>query len=239
MDEDNQSAVSKFLEGVEDNKFEPVVDSPFSEPEVEPVVEKEEKPLPYHKDEKLQKYISKEVEKRLKDFTPETKEVEKKEDDDYWVRLIGNDTPEKVAMTKEAKLREERLLEQAEERAFNRLSAHEQEQVREEQEAVEELGNALESIEENFDVDLSNQKLRSDFLTYVERIAPKDRDGEIIEYPDMNSAWETFSERRTSQPSRAKQLASQGLSRSSSETTSVQPKRLNWDAADEYIESLK
>ncbi len=237
MDE-NKSVVSKFLEETNDNKFETVVDSHFAEPEVVEEV-KEEKPLPYHKDEKLQKYISKEVEKRLRDFTPPATEVKKEDEDDYWVRLIGNDTPEKIAMTKEAKAREERLLEQAEERAFNRLSAHEQEQVREEQEAEEELGNALESIEENFDVDLTrNQKLRSDFLTYVERIAPKDRNGEITEYPDMNSAWETFNERRSNQPSRAKQLASTGLNRSS-ESIGVPQKRITFDSADEYLESIK
>ncbi len=229
MDKDN-SAVSKFLEGVEDNKFETVIDNPFSEPEVPEVVEEEsKKPIPYNRDEKLQKYISKEVEKRLKDFTPETTaKVEDKEVDDYYVRLIGNDTPEKVAMIREAQARDERMLEQAEERAFNRLSRHEQEAIAEERGAQEELGNALESIEETFDVDLSNQKLRSEFLTYVERIAPKDKDGEIIEFPDMNSAWETFNERRTPQNSRAKQLASQGLSRSS-ETTSTPQRRPTFD----------
>ena len=228
MDKD-KSAVSKFLEGVEDNKFETVIDSPFSEPEAEVVEEKIEKPIPYNRDEKLQKYISKEVEKRLKDFTPEPTKVEEKEVDDYYVRLIGNDTPEKVAMIREAQARDERMLEQAEERAFNRLSRHEQEAIAEEREAEDELGNALESIEENFDVNLtSNQKLRSEFLTFVERIAPKDKDGDITEFPDMNSAWETFNERRAPQNSRAKQLASQGLSRSS-ETTSTPQRRPTFD----------
>lgn len=239
MENEEKSVVSKFLEGAEENKFEPIVDSPFSEKEVI-VEEKAEKSVPYHQDEKLQKYIDKVVEKRLKDM-PAAQKEETKDEDDYYVRLIGNDTPEKVAMIKESKARDERMLQEAEERAFNRLSQKEQAALQEEEEAEEELNNAFETIEQTFDVDLtskSSQKVRSEFLTYVEKIAPKDKDGGIVAYPDMNAAWETFNERRTIQPSRAKQLASTGLSRSS-ESASVPQKRITFDSADEYLDSLK
>lgn len=235
MDKDQKSVVQSFLEGTEDNKFEQVIDSPFIETEQkEELEEKEEKPLPFHKDPKVQKFIDKELERRLKDFKPEPQKVEtKSEDDDYYVRLIGNDTPEKVAMVKEAKARDERMLEQAEERAFNRLSQREQEEVQAEKEAEQELDSAFESIEETYDVDLTSarsQKTRSEFLTFVEKIAPKNKDGEILDYPDMNSAWETFSEmRKPSEPSRAKQLASRGMARSSESTASVQGKSPTFD----------
>lgn len=241
MPNEQKSAVESFLEGAEEStsQFEQPVD-PFEVPLEKTIVEdKEEKPVPYHKDEKLQKYIDKVVENRLKDLSPAAKVENREEDDDYYVRLIGNDTPEKVAMVREAKARDERMLKQAEDRVFSRLSESKQEEAREQEEADKELENAYEGIKETFDVDLtSNPKLRSEFLTFVEKIAPKDEDGDIINFPDMSSAWETFSEINKGQPSRAKQLASRGMSRSS-EASNVQIKKVNWNAVEEYLDSLK
>lgn len=243
-----KSAVEQFLEGTgNESMFQQPPKDPFEKSnedfkEGEKKEEKEEKALPYHKDTKLQKYIDKELEKRLKEFKPEAPKEEKKEDDDYYARLIGNDTPEKVAMIKEAKARDERLLNQAEERAFNRLSQKEQEELRASKEAAEELSNAFENIEENYGVDLNSstsKKTRAEFIDFVEKIAPK-RDGEITGYPDMNSAWETFSEikKSTSQPSRAKELASRSMARSA-ETSVKQEKRIDWNSVDEMMDTLK
>ncbi len=248
----NKSAVEAFLEGdSNENMFANPTKDPFEavvsegdEPSVEEP--KEEKPLPFHKDPKVQRFIDKEIEKRLKDIQPNEPEKKSETDeDDYYARLIGNDTPEKVAMIKEAKARDERLLSQAEERAFNRLSAKEQEALQEDQEAEEELGNAFENIEETYDVDITSnspqaRKVRQDFVSFVERIAPKNSYGEVIDYPDMNSAWETYSEmkRSTAQPSRAKELASRGMSRSA-ETSVKDTKKVDWNAVEEFMDTLK
>ncbi len=250
--EKEKSAVEAFLEGTDQQSmFEQPSKDPFETKEVteekpaEVVEDKEEKPLPFHKDPKVQRFIDKELERRLKDFKPAEQVKEVKNDDDYWERLIGNDTAEKQAMVREAKAREERLLDQAEERTFNRLSQKEQEALEEDKAAEEELDNAFESIEENYDVDISSnspqaKKTRQDFISFVEKIAPKDRDGEITDYPDMPSAWEAFSEVRksTAQPNRAKELANRGLSRSA-ETTVKQEKRVDWNAVEEMMDTLK
>ncbi len=254
MDKD-KSAVEAFLEGTgNDSMFEQPSKDPFeaikAEEEVKEdkvEVEKEEKPLPFHKDPKVQKFIDKEIEKRLKDIKipePEVR-IEKKDDDDYYERLIGNDTPEKLAMIKEAKARDERLLNQAEERAFNRLSQKEQESLQADKEAEEELSSAFESIEDTYDVDISSsnpqaKKTRQEFISFVEKIAPKDRYGEIVDYPDMLSAFETFTEMKksTTQPSRAKELAARGLSRSA-ETTIKDAKKIDWNSVEEMMDGLK
>lgn len=250
MEKDN--AVKNFLDEFggekEVNPFEDNLKDPFAQVEKqEETVEevKEEKPLPFNKDPKVQKFIEKEISKRMADFKPaETSQKEEKEVDDYYTRLIGNDTPEKVAMIREAQARDERMLQQAEERAFNRLSQKEQESLRADQEAEEELESAFENIEETFDVDISSpqaKKLRQEFVSFVEKIAPKDRYGDVADYPDMNSAWETFSEMKkaTAQPNRAKELASRGMARSSETTTSQSAKRINWNAVDDMMDSLK
>ncbi len=253
MSKDQKSAVENFLEGTDEQvvSFEQPKD-PF-EQEIEQKEEegikeeiKEEKPVPFHKDPKVQKFIDRELERRLKDLKPadSINKEDKNDDDDYYARLIGNDTPEKVAMIKEAKARDERILEQAEERAFDRLSQREQEELQADQEAEDELANAFESIEEAYDVDISSnstqaKKTRQEFISFVEKIAPK-RNGEIIDFPDMNSAWETFSEikKSTTPPSRAKDIASRSTIRSA-DTTTKAPERVDWNKVEEFMDTLK
>lgn len=255
MAEDN--AVKNFLDEFdgekEVNPFEDNLKDPFTQQETveETTVEeeKEEKPLPFNKDPKIQKYLDKrekEIENRILSSIKPTETKETKEEDDYYVRLIGNDTPEKVAMIREAQARDERMLQQAEERAFSRLSQREQESLKADQEAEQELESAFENIEDAFDVDISSnsaqaKKTRQEFVSFVEKIAPKDRNGDIVDYPDMTSAWETFSEMKkaTAQPNRAKELASRGMSRSSEATTVQQTKRLTFDDFDDVLAGIK
>lgn len=246
--ENEQSAVSKFLGETNENMFEQPKDNMFGEETIETKPEEkveDNKPLPFHKDPKVLKFIEKEVAKRTERQEP--RETLKTEEDEFkdviesFTAIIGNDTPEKVralndlqkalnsSSQKAASLAEQKILE---------IKNREEEADRQ---AEEELDNAFDEIEETYDVDLSrNPKLRSEFVSFVEKIAPKNRDGEIVDYPDMNSAWETFSEikKSTAQPSRAKELANRGLQRSA-ETTVKQEKNINWNAAEEYIDSLK
>ncbi len=251
-----KSAVDSFLGNLEEtdkDPFAPQEDKdPFAEAdgtssEPEPEV-KEEKPLPFNKDPKVQKFIEKEVSKKLSQYEVKADEPKRAEDqDDYYERLIGNDTPEKVAMIKEAKARDERLLSQAEERAFNRLTQEQQEAVRADQEAEEELEAGFEAVEETFDVDITSnsptaKKTRQEFVTFIEKIAPKDANGDITDYPDIPAAWETFSEMKkaTAQPSRAKELASRSMARSA-EAVTPQAKPLNrtaFESTDRFLESL-
>lgn len=218
-------------------------ETPIPQEEVEEVKE-EEKPLPFHKDPKVLRFIEKEIAKRA----PKQEEVFKKEvqndDDDYYVRLIGNDTPEKLAMIREAKQRDERLLQQAEERAFNKLSFEKQRELEAERRAEEQLTTAIEDIEETFNVDLTSKdpvarKTRVDFMTFVEKIAPKNAQGEIVEYPDMTSAFETFKEMRKTAPSsaRAKDLSSRSMARSSN-TIEKPQERITFDNIDDVFAKL-
>jgi len=130
----------------------------------------------------------------------------------------------------------------AEERAFNKLSQREQEALEADRQAEEKLTLAIEDIEENFNVDLTSKdpvsrKTRVDFMNFVEKIAPKNSRGEIIDYPDMNSAFETFQEMRKSTPtsSRAKDLASRSLKRSGDAIAKPQ-ERITFDNIDEILE---
>ena len=247
----SKNAVQDFLDsesefGSESDPLE-VVEETKVEPTTEVTEEVKEEPLPFHKDPKVQRFIDRQVAKALetkgsaeKEFVRETKQ----ETDDYYERLIGNDTPEKIAMIREAKARDERLLEEAEKRAFSRLSAEKQKEIEDENNAKEQLDSSLENIEEQFSVDITSndpvaKKLRVDFLKFAERLAPKDQDGNIIDYPDMTTAFETFQERKTAPTStRAKDLASRSVGRSS-EVSSKPQERITFDTFDRFLEGLK
>lgn len=246
-----KNEADKFLNGLDDSskEFDENTD-PFAE-EITPEVEEqeevvaEEKALPFHKDPKVQRYVEKQIAKALegktveKEFARETGESV----DDYYERLIGNDTPEKIAMIREAKLRDEKLLAQAEERAFSRLTQEQQREVESDRQAEEDLDNSLEEIEESFNVDLTSnspvaRKTRVDFMKFVEKLAPKDRNGEITEFPDMNAAFETFQSTRQAAPStRAKDLAARGVARSG-EVSSKPQERVTFDNMDGFFDRL-
>lgn len=252
----NKTAVEAFLGELEGhnekNTFETPKEDPFI-PEETPVEKEpeEEKALPFNKDPKIQKYLEKrerEMEERIKNsFKPEviTKEPEKDEVTDVLIRLIGNDTPEKLSMVKEFKSILEKGTERAKAEALAELDSRQTREQQADRDAEIELETAFDNIEEIFDVDITSnnpiaKKTRQEFVSFVEKIAPKDRNGDVIDYPDMNSAWETFSEMKkaTSVPSRAKELASRGMSRSA-ETQPNNQTKVGWDAAEEFISSLK
>lgn len=246
----NQSAVDSFLKGIDVdgsqsfNTEEPLKD-PFVQEEVqdEPIIEepKEEKPLPFNKDPKVLKFIEKELNKRLADIKPaESQQVQQKDNDevvDALSAVIGNDTPEKRRAVQALR---DRLDESA-----NEVRQWKEQQYQADvadQQAEEELETAFENIEEQFDVDITSntataRKTRQEFVTFVEKIAPKDRNGDIIDYPDMTSAFETFQEikRATTGPSRAKELASRGMARSSEAVSQGPQKRITFDDFDNLI----
>jgi len=250
------NVLDEFLGNVEEN-------NDFAQPEKNPldVTEKvientqegeseEKKPerIPFAKDPKVQKFIEKELNKRLAEFERKIDKVseksENKDEDDFWLRLIGDDKPEKLSFIKEAKVREEKMQQIAEEKAFQRLQAERNREEIEVSQSQEELENSIDEIEEEFNIDLTSndpivRKTRQDFLKYVEKIAPKDREGEIIAFPDMLSAFETFNQLRTktSSNARAKDLASKGVSRQG-ETATVSNERPTFDNVDDLIKNF-
>lgn len=246
MDE-NKSAVDDFLRDVssEDDEFKDKSNIFGDEPVVkEEVVEEKEKPVPFHKDPKLQRFIEKEVARRVGEKPEQVVQaVTKDDEDDYYVRLIGNDTPEKLAMIREAKARDENMLNQAVERALGRVSEEKQRELDAERKADEQLTNAIDEIEETFNIDITSKdpvakKTRVDFMNFVEKIAPKNAQGEISEFPDMLSAFETWRDMRKTAPSnRAKDLASRSITRPNG-TVPIQQEKVTFDNLDSIFERM-
>jgi len=249
-----ENAVDEFLnDGITDKKDEFSSDptDPFNDKEVVEKEEeevKDEKPLPFHKDPKVQRYVEKQIEKALKTRPTETerfvKETEDDEGDALLNRIIGNDTPEKVQAVKDFKKYLNSLEEKGAERALARLAEQSEEELREEAQATEELEEGFDNIESSFSVDLSSntptaRKLRADFVEFIKKVAPKDENGDITEFPDLEATFELFQERKKSPTaSRAKTLASRSMSRSSDASTETKQGGNSWKDVDKAFAKM-
>lgn len=255
---DETKAVEDFLGDLKDNgeqdAFTPKNDDPFpsleqekrgDQPEAgetEVVEERIEKPLPFHRDPKVQRYIEKEISKRI----PEQK-VEQTAQDNYFddvissfTAIVGNDTPEKVSALSALKNSLSSLDQRAAQKAFERLDFVRQEEVAQEKEYEDRLHDGFETIEGETGIDLyapENKKLRIQFIDFVEKVAPKEN-GEISELPDLGETFKAFQSMRKpqSQAPRAKELASRSMERSGGEVSQQKtPERLTWDNIGEKI----
>ena len=193
----------------------------------------DDKPLPFHQDPKVQRFIAKEVEKRLGERPTETERfVEETKDEgdevsDILTRIIGNDTPEKLSAIKDFKRVLGNLEEKGAQKALAQLEEQAYEERKAEVEAQNELVDGFQGIEDAFDVDITSnspqaRKERSEFVDFIKRVSPKDEDGQVIQFPDLEETYKLFKE--TNKPesnTRAKELSSRSMARSS-DASSVQ-----------------
>lgn len=258
-----KSAIEEFLGDIgkaKENPFESA--DPFAPQEevkeqVEEEVFEEEKPLPFHKDPKVQRYVEKQIAKALEGVKPseaqQFKESVSSDADDVvgaFTAIIGNDTPEKVkaleALKKTLSGVDERAASKAVERFQQQTQAELKRQQEEDTRAQEELDSSFEEIEDTYGVDLSSntaqaRKTRSDFVDYIRKIAPKDAEGEVVAFPDLSAAFEEFQERsKRVNPTvaKAKQLASRGMTTSTDATVVPKNTDKSWKAIDKLFGNL-
>lgn len=255
-----KNEVDDFLAGLDnspkEDPFKPEGEDPFkieSKEKTEEGESKEDKPLPFNKDPKVLKFIEKEIGKRMAEIKPvaaaPSNESRQDSDDisEVLSRIIGNDTPEKVAAAKDFRKALSALEEKGAQKALRQFQESAEEEKRKEDESKEELRSGLEGIEEQFGVDLTSnvpaaRKSRIEFMEYVTKIAPKDADGEIIAFPDLPAAFEEFQEkskRSGGSSSRAKDLSARSMSRSSDASAAPKPVDNSWKAVDRIFDKIR
>lgn len=206
-----------------------------------------EKPLPFHQDPKLKRYIEKEIAKATKNLTPtQREEFKEKVGDDpdlvgAFTAIIGNDTPEKVNALRMLGDTLNKLKQDARQGVEQR-----QAEIRAEREAQEALERGFEDIEENFGVDITSsdpvaRKTRGEFIEFIKRVAPKNEYGEVIEYPDFEEAFSVFQDlrKKPATPNRAKELASRGMERSADASAGPAPTDTSWKGVEKFFSTLK
>lgn len=211
--------------------------------------EEEDKPIPFHKDPKVQRYVEKEIAKALKNVpAPAAKEDRNNREEDEVTgvleRIIGNDTPEKVQAVKDFRKVLGSLEEKGAQRALDQFKEQAREASQKDTEALESLYEGLEEVEDTYDVDLSSntavaRKLRSDFVAYIRKIAPKDDNGEVAAFPDIPSAFEEFQEKlKKPSANRAKELASRSMSRSNDANVAPTNTDKSWKGVEKLFNKL-
>lgn len=255
MDQD-KSAVEEFLGDIGKPKDDPFTSvDPFApkneekKTDVEDIVE-DEKPIPFHKDPKITRFIEKEISKRLSDIKPthETRPSSDEQDDMTAVleRVIGNDTAEKVQAVKDFRRMLGTLEEKGAQRAMDQIRQQSEAQVEEERRTQAQLDESFDAIEDTYGVDLSSntpqaRKTRSEFVDYIRKIAPKNDDGEVSAFPDLNAAFEEYQERSkrvAPTNAQAKALASRGVAKSSDTTVAPKASGKSWRDIDKLFGNL-
>lgn len=125
-------------------------------------------------------------------------------------RLYGTDSPEAQAATQLLSEALTGVEERAVQRAVEVLRQEQlqaQESVRNEEKA---LSSMVEDIEDTYNVTIDPQTEKG-FFQLLEKLSPKDRDGNVTAYADPHEVWEELQARKTQPSTRAKDLASRSM----------------------------
>lgn len=238
MKNEQQSEVDKFFaELPNENKEEVNIfdDKKVVEPEKEITTEEDEDSPKNRRQRRLEAKLQSEREsniilaERLRAATEEKKAVQENPDvDPRLIRIFGVGEKE----TELAKLFTGLLSEtkeSAREEALNEIAQIEQSGQAEVAKAEEAIDLQLEAIEDKYGIDITSNttqatKARTQFLELVEKLSPKDAEGNITEFADFGTAFELYQDKYSEKidNSRNKSIASRSMTRSSSPSSQKQ-----------------
>jgi hypothetical protein len=155
----------------------------------------------------------------------ESKKLLSDEESDYLKgieRIYGTDSPEAQIATDLLKKAIVGARDDAEERAYNRMLSERQNETKAVQEAEEQLDNIIDDIEDQFDVQLTKAQQTS-YFELLQKMSPKDKDGNVKELADPHAVWEIFSEKLQNRGSnnQAKALSSRSMVQSGASAEST------------------
>ena len=136
-------------------------------------------------------------------------------------RIYGTNSPETKEATELLKSALRSVEDRATERALQMFREEEQRREEEVVEARERLESMIEEIEDTTGIAF-NQTTQTGFLTMLEKMSPKDSEGNIIEYADHHAVWEAYqASRQARKDTRAKDLAARSMTTSAGSTSST------------------
>lgn len=232
--------VEQFFEGLPeaDNKVVDIFEEPTAEVtatgpigEAEPTVRKnrEHRRLERKMDEKdeMLKALNERVIELSKPKAPEASTDMPAE----WIALYGT-TPESQAAWKMQQSLFNNFKESAKQEALQELQSQRDSEKAEQQKFESFIDTELETLEDTFNVDLTSnapaaRKTRREFLEMVEKLSPKDENGDISGYADFESTFEIYKTTREKEKSsdtinRQKELSSRTMTKPSSPSPAPQ-----------------
>lgn len=137
-------------------------------------------------------------------------------------RIYGTDSPEAQLATDLLKKAIIGAREEAKTQAVAEMKAERQRELADQRDADKELDNIVDEIEDEYGVTLTEPQERA-FFQLLEKMSPKDKDGEVIEFADPHSVWEVFQEKLKARPAdtRAKDMSSRSMTQSGSSKEST------------------
>lgn len=154
----------------------------------------------------------------VKKFTEETSSDEHLKSIE---RIYGTDSPEAVAATELLKGALVGVQKKATEDALEIFRKEQREAVEAVRGEEKALDSMLEELEEEYNIDLTSPKseeVRKGFFKRLEKLSPKDKDGNILHYADHHAVWEDFQaqiQKKTDNNTRAKDLSDRSMVHSS------------------------
>lgn len=146
----------------------------------------------------------------------------------------GQYDPQRAQATELLKSALAEAVEDARKKALEEFESRQNQSSYAEEKALKEnesfLDDALADIEDTYGIDMESSKERNAYLELLEKMSPKDREGNIIEYADPDAVAEVYLKVRTSSNSQAKQVASRSMTRSgaSGQSTIAEESTLRW-----------
>lgn len=131
-------------------------------------------------------------------------------------RIYGTQTPELREATELLKTALNGVKEEAKREALAEYQRIRQEEQAVVSQAEKRIDSMLEEIEDEYNTDLSSGAHRTEFLKLIEKMSPKDSEGNIVEYADHHAVWEIYQEKlnRNKPVNPAKDIVARGMTQS-------------------------
>ena len=138
--------------------------------------------------------------------------------------IFGTDTPEKLAATNILKEALSGLTEKAKRETLQEIQNREGNDTEAQKEADSEVDDFLDRVEEDYDLDMSDENVRKGYITLMEKMSPKYDDGNIKEFADPDAVAEAFiALQKRGSSSKAKDLANRSMTHSGESQSSKLP----------------
>lgn len=238
MNPDNKSAMDEFLGDIPvadgEERTGDVFNQPLGETEKKPESEEDSTAVVTNRDNREARRAKKALQSEreanialnervrvLSELGRFSKETDQDVDGSL-ITLYGDDeNGRKAAQITQSLLNKTK--EEAREEALNMFREEQQREAEEVGTHQQELDDMLEDIEDEFNVDLTSNtpmtnKMRQDFYILLEKMSPKNRNGEVTDYADPIATWEMLQLQKKPDNSRAKDLSTRSMVKSSAMT---------------------
>lgn len=130
-------------------------------------------------------------------------------------RIYGTDTPEAQIATDLLKKAILGAREDAQRGAIEEIKAERRQEIEEQKAAEKELDEIKDEIEDEYGVTLTVPQERA-FFQLMEKMSPKDKEGNVREYADPHAVWEVLQDKIKQRPldTRAKDMSSRSMTQS-------------------------